>query len=52
MQVDIGADAPPPSYGELHGRVLGTGEAVAVPAPAGVRMYSDQDNFTDDDEDV
>ncbi|KAK4698637.1 hypothetical protein P7C70_g7634, partial [Phenoliferia sp. Uapishka_3] len=40
--MDEGEDAPP-SYGQLHGRVLGTGEAVNVPAPRGVRMVNAQD---------
>ena len=40
MDVDESEEAPP-SYGALHGRVLGTGEAVAV--PSNVRFVSQQD---------
>ena len=41
MRVDD--DEGPPSYAALHGRVLGTGEAVNVPAPRGVNMVNRQD---------
>jgi hypothetical protein len=45
MDVDSELNDPPPSYGALHGRVLGTGEAVTIP----VRDVSAQDEeFSDD----
>ncbi|GAA6029454.1 hypothetical protein JCM8097_003687 [Rhodosporidiobolus ruineniae] len=52
---EAGSDDPPPSYGELHGRVLGTG----LPPPGetggleerGVRMVSQQDLDEDEEED-
>lgn len=44
MALDNAAEAGgPPSYGALHGYVLGTGEAVNVPAPAGVNMINQQE---------
>ncbi|KAL8276408.1 hypothetical protein RQP46_011206 [Phenoliferia psychrophenolica] len=46
---DDGQD-PPPSYGALHGRVLGTGQAITVAAPRGVRMTHAQDEEYSEDE--
>jgi hypothetical protein len=43
---EAGTDDPPPSYGELHGRVLGSGlppPAEDVGSQRGVRMVSEQD---------
>lgn len=49
-EIDDGGEDPPPSYGQLHGRVLGTGAAVTIPAPRGVRMVHAQDEEYSDDE--
>lgn len=48
MDVDEELRDAPPSYGALHGRVLGTGEAVAV--PSNVRFVSRQDEEYSDEE--
>ncbi|BGP22643.1 PUB domain-containing protein [Rhodotorula toruloides] len=50
---EAGTYDPPPSYGELHGRVLGSGEPPEgedVGADRGVRMVSQQDIEDDDEE--
>ena len=43
MRLDDADTDGPPSYAALHGHVLGTGEAVNVPAPAGVNMINQQE---------
>lgn len=55
MDVDPELNDPPPSYGAVHGRVLGTGEAVTIPirdVSAQDEEFSDEEGDDDDDDEV
>lgn len=47
MEIDDDLEDGPPSYGALHGRVLGTGAAVTFP---GARLVSAQDEEESEEE--